>query len=117
MLPNWKASGIDKVYNFFIKKITSLHYILGEIILALIKEPECIPKWMYQGVTIMIPKKNTGLAGDFRPITCLSNFYKLMTKVINYELRNVIEANGLLSGNQLGTVRGAQGAKELGLLN
>jgi hypothetical protein len=117
MLPNWKSAGIDKVYNFFIKKITSLHYILSEIILGLIREPINIPVWMYEGVTIMIPKKNSGLPGDFRPITCLSNFYKIITKVINSELQEVIKAKGILSQNQLGTVRGAQGAKELGLVN
>jgi hypothetical protein len=44
-------------------------------------------------------------------------FYKIITKVINSELQEVIKAKGIFSQNQLGTVRGAQGAKELGLVD
>jgi hypothetical protein len=54
IIPNWKYAGIDKVYNFFIKKITSLHHILSEIILGLSIELINIPVWMYEGVIIMI---------------------------------------------------------------
>ncbi|KAK1348351.1 hypothetical protein LUQ84_002356 [Hamiltosporidium tvaerminnensis] len=31
-LPNWKAAGIDGIYNFFIKKLTTLHKYLYDIV-------------------------------------------------------------------------------------
>ncbi|TBU11952.1 hypothetical protein CWI38_0965p0020 [Hamiltosporidium tvaerminnensis] len=55
-LPNWKAAGIDGIYNFFIKKLTTLH------------------KYIYDIVKVM--------CSDYRPITCMSNLYKLTTKCV-----------------------------------
>ncbi|KAF9763183.1 Retrovirus-related Pol polyprotein from type-2 retrotransposable element R2DM, partial [Nosema granulosis] len=54
---------------------------------------------------------------DFRPITCMSNLYKLTTKCITKVMQILVEERGLLAENQLGTVRLVQGAKEQAMLN
>ncbi|KAK1351186.1 hypothetical protein LUQ84_000455 [Hamiltosporidium tvaerminnensis] len=47
----------------------------------------------------------------------MSNLYKLTTKCVTKVVHLEVERRGLLAENQLGTVRGVQGAKEQALLN
>ncbi|TBU13241.1 reverse transcriptase [Hamiltosporidium tvaerminnensis] len=54
---------------------------------------------------------------DYRPITFMSNLYKLTTKCVTKVVQLEVERRGLLAENQLGAVRGGQGAKEQALLN
>ncbi|TBU12858.1 reverse transcriptase [Hamiltosporidium tvaerminnensis] len=62
--------------------------------------------------------KAAGIDGsDYRPITCMSNLYKLTTKCVTKVVQLEVERRGLLAENQLGAVRGVQGAKEQALLN
>lgn len=70
-LTSWKASGIDGIYNFFIKRYSALHASLY----ALDKEtcmhnPE-VEDWFYRGITYLIPKGVPTQGGDFRTITCI----------------------------------------------
>ncbi|TBU09088.1 reverse transcriptase, partial [Hamiltosporidium tvaerminnensis] len=90
-LLNWIAAGIDDIYNFFIKKLTTLH------------------KYLYDIVKV--------ICSDYRPITCMSNLYKLTTKCVTKVVQIEVERRGYLAENQLGAVRGVQGAKEQALLN
>ena len=59
----------------------------------------------------MIPKCDNNKVNEVRPITCLSNLYKIMTKVITINLQYFVEVNNILSINQLGSVKQCQGAK------
>ncbi|TBU10710.1 reverse transcriptase, partial [Hamiltosporidium tvaerminnensis] len=102
-LPNWKAAGIDGIYNFFIKKLTTLHKYIYDI--------------FYCGLTHLILKGIPRRGSDYRPITCMSNLYKLTTKVVTKVVQLEVERRGLISKNQLGAVRGVRGAKEQALLN
>ncbi|KAK1349310.1 hypothetical protein LUQ84_001489 [Hamiltosporidium tvaerminnensis] len=47
----------------------------------------------------------------------MSNLYKLTTKCVTKVVQLEVERRGLLAENQLGAVRGVQGAKEQALLN
>ncbi|HEY4832379.1 MAG TPA: hypothetical protein VIH61_07480, partial [Waddliaceae bacterium] len=55
-LPNWKAAGIDGIYNFFIKKISSLHSVLYEVIKTICLSSQEEDTWFYKGLTYLIPK-------------------------------------------------------------
>ncbi|KAK1350017.1 hypothetical protein LUQ84_001004 [Hamiltosporidium tvaerminnensis] len=55
-LPNWKAAGIDCIYNFYIKKLTSLHKYLYDIVKAICLEGTPQADWYYRGLTYLIPK-------------------------------------------------------------
>ncbi|KAL6121332.1 hypothetical protein NUSPORA_01775 [Nucleospora cyclopteri] len=54
-LPNWKAASVDGEFNFFIKKIKSLHQPLCEVIKGIVVEGNEQPSWFYQGLTYLIP--------------------------------------------------------------
>ena len=117
-LPNWKTPGVDKVFNFFIKKCTALHDHLIAIVDNILKQPEGLPRWFYTGTTYLIPKAQSPTSpSEYRPITCMTNLYKVVTRLVARELRDFVEVNGILSENQLGTVRDSQGAKEQALIN
>ncbi|KAL6120521.1 hypothetical protein NUSPORA_02740 [Nucleospora cyclopteri] len=81
-LSNWKTAGVDGVFNFFIKKIKSLHQPLYEVIKEIIVEGNEQPSWFYQGLTYLIPKGTPSKGSDFRPITYMFNLYKLTTKCV-----------------------------------
>ncbi|OTF77350.1 hypothetical protein BLA29_002622 [Euroglyphus maynei] len=82
-LPAWKTPGHDCVHNFFIKKIKGLHTKLVEVIIEAVNEPDRIDPEMYVGTTYLIPKKeNASQPKELRPITCLPNIYKLISKVV-----------------------------------
>ncbi|KAL6120577.1 hypothetical protein NUSPORA_02671 [Nucleospora cyclopteri] len=116
-LPNWKAAGVDGVNNFFIKRIKSLHQPLYEIIKGIIVEAHEQLSWFYQGLTYLMTKGTPSKGSDFRPITCMSNLYKLTTKCVTQVMQLGVKKRKLLAENQLGTVRKVQGAKEQALLN
>ena len=49
-LPNWKTPGVDKLYNFFIKRCTALHDYLTEIVGETVRYAEGVPRWFYTGI-------------------------------------------------------------------
>ncbi|XP_029656130.1 uncharacterized protein LOC115230029 [Octopus sinensis] len=117
-LPDWKAPGCDGIYNFFIKRLESLHEFLCVEIKKIINGDYMPENWFYTGITYLIPKKNDcETPKDLRPITCMSTLYKLVTKCVNGKLSEFMDVFGLISDNQLGTRRQCQGAKEQALIN
>ena len=116
-LPSWKAPGPDGIYNFFIRKCTSLHTKIYEMIKKTCMSGEKVENWFYMGISHLIPKGIPKKGSDYRPITCMSNLYKLTTKCVTQVMQQVVEHRGLLSENQLGTVRMVQGAKEQSMIN
>ena len=50
----------------------------------------------------MIPKKDKPSASDYRPITCLNKFYKLITSVIDRFLQSHEEKYRLMQIDQRG---------------
>ena len=117
-LPNWKTPGHDHVHNFFIKKIHALHDKIKEIICEIISNPEIIDEEFYIGTTYLIPKvNNASQPNELRPITCLPNLYKLVSKVIASILARICDVNNIISINQMSTRRACQGAKQQALIN
>jgi hypothetical protein len=47
----------------------------------------------------------------------MSNLYKLTTKCVTLAIQSIVEEKGILSENQMRTVRRIQGAKEQALTN
>ncbi|OTF70839.1 Reverse transcriptase-like protein, partial [Euroglyphus maynei] len=117
-LSNWKATGPDCVYNFFIKKIHVLHPRICELVANSIMNPENLDDDLYVGNTYLIPKiENAKDPTQFRPITCLPNIYKLTSRVTNHILYDILDINESISKSQLGNRRRTQGAKEQVLIN
>ncbi|KAF7671359.1 hypothetical protein TCON_2786, partial [Astathelohania contejeani] len=81
-LLNWKAAGIDGIFNFFIKHVSSVHKYLYDIINDICLEGKVQTNWFYQDITYLIPKYNSSKESYFKPISCMSNLYKLTTKCV-----------------------------------
>lgn len=81
-LPAWRAAGCDGVYNFFIKRCTSIHKHLYEQVKRTCLGNEKAEEWFYRGITYLLPKGIPKVGSDHRPITCMSNLYKLTTKCV-----------------------------------
>ena len=86
-LANWKAPGIDQVQNFWIKHLKSLHTPLAQHLDSLVKNPSLTPKWMTKGKTSLAHKAGpTNVAKNYRPITCLPTYYKLLTRIFTDQI-------------------------------
>ncbi|KAG0435199.1 Retrovirus-related Pol polyprotein from type-1 retrotransposable element R2, partial [Dictyocoela muelleri] len=116
-LPNWKAAGIDRVYNFFIKNLKSIRKQLIKEIQRLCANPKEIPDIYFLTLTYMIPKNNSPKTSDFRTICCMSNIYKLISKVLTHNLYNILEINEVISFNQLGVRKNTMASKEQVIFN
>ncbi|TBU10333.1 reverse transcriptase, partial [Hamiltosporidium tvaerminnensis] len=75
-------AGIDGIYNFFILKLTTLHKYIYDIVKVICLEGTPQADWFYCGLTYLIPKGIPRRGSDYRPITCMSNLYKLTTKCV-----------------------------------
>ena len=117
-LPNWKAAGPDKVFNFFIKKLCSLHPVLIEAIADAVLNPELICESFYTGNSHLLAKVEVATEPEeLRPIMCLPSTLKLVNRVNTDLLYEYCTLNEVMSRNQLGTRRRCQGAKEQILIN
>ena len=72
--------------------------------------------WVFKGITYLILKGTPKHGSDFKPITCMSNLYKLTTTCVTKGMQFVVEQRGILSETQLGTVRIVQGSKEQAMI-
>ncbi|TBT96905.1 hypothetical protein CWI36_3282p0010, partial [Hamiltosporidium magnivora] len=104
-LPNWKAAGIDGIYNFFIKKLTTLHKYIYDIVKVICLEGTTQADWFYCRLKYLIPKGIPRRGSDYRPITCMLDLYKLTTKCVTKVVQLEVERQGLLAENQLGAVK------------
>ena len=104
-LPNWKAPGRDGVQGFWLKKMRGLHGRIAEQLNNILNKQEQLPEWPTFGGTILCLKDHSkGNAVDnFRPISCLSLMWKLMTGVIAEVMYKHLE--GILPEEQKGCRR------------
>lgn len=112
-LKNWKCPGIDGVQNFWIKKLHCIHGKMLELINKFIDNGESMPSYLCEGITTLIPKKqNLSNPADYRPITCLNTFYKVMTACIAENILRHCEENNILREEQKGCRKGSLACKE-----
>lgn len=112
-LHNWKSPGIDKIHNFWYKKLTTLHKFIAKNITEIILGKQNIPNFIATGITYMLPKiQNSTQPSQYRPITCLPTIYKIITATITKKITTHIEHHGVLAEEQKGCRRGHMGCKE-----
>ena len=115
---NWKSPGVDKLPNFWLKYITSLHSEVVSEYNLIMKEPEKTPEWLTRGTTHLLPKnETTENPKNYRPITCLSTTYKALTSILSNRTYQYLEENNLLPVEQKGCRRGSYGCKDQLLIN
>ena len=111
---NWKSPGPDSIHNFWIKKFSSIHCVLASQFQELLENPADIPLELCSGLTYMIPKSDkTDDPKEYRPITCLSTVYKLLTKILCEKINNHLNHHNIIAREQNGCRHGSKGTKEL----
>ena len=55
---NWKCPGPDKLPNFWIKQLTSLHEKMVKAFTKILRNPETAPDWRTTGHILLLPKKD-----------------------------------------------------------
>ncbi|XP_050550436.1 uncharacterized protein LOC118279092 [Spodoptera frugiperda] len=112
-LHNWKCPGIDKIHNYWFKKLDCLHKILAKNITEIILGKQNIPEFIATGITYMLPKTQyTAQPSQYRPITCLPTIYKIITSTITTKINKHIEQHHIIAEEQKGCRRGHMGCKE-----
>ena len=115
---NWKSPGIDMLPNFWLKYITSLHAELVKAFNVIMNIPERTPDWLTKGKTHLLAKNDkTEDPKNYRPITCLSTSYKILTSILSNRTYNFLEENNLLPIEQKGCRRNSYGCKDQLLIN
>ena len=112
-MASWKSPGPDGLHGYWLKNFTTVHARLVE---QLNEYPQhrMVPTWMTKGRTVLIIKdKEIGPAATkFRPITCLSLMWKLLTGVMSDEIYQHLESKRLLPSEQKGRQRNSRGTKD-----
>jgi hypothetical protein len=112
-LQNWKAPGPDKIHNFWWKHLPSSHSVLAKQLSYIITNQKQLPLFLMKGITYLIPKnEKIDDPKNYRPITCLSTLYKLITAVLSNLIYSHITENNILSEEQKGCRLNAMGCKE-----
>ena len=117
---NWKSPGKDKVSNFWLKHLVSLHEDLAKAYTKVIEHPEETPEWLTEGITHLLPKtEETKNPKNYRPITYLPTMYKIPTSIIAERtyMYPFLNEHQLLSSEQKGCKRGSYGCKDQLLMN
>ena len=115
---NFKKPGINKVPNFWLKKLRGLHDSYANCFTKIINCEMDAPDWFTTGTTSLLPKSNeTKKPNKYRPICCLPTAYKLLTGIIADAIYEHLDGGNFLDEEQKGCRRGRQGTKDQLLIN
>lgn len=112
-MSNWKTPGPDNLQNFWLKKFTGAHEALAKSFNKVIADPQTFPDKLATGNTNLLFKKGeTNDPRNYRPITCLSTTYKLLTSLIQEKMYRHFNSNDIIAPEQKGCIKGTMGCKE-----
>jgi len=82
------------------------------------ENPDVTPDWLTEEIMYLLPKsQETKNPKNYRPITCLTTMYKLLTSIINERIHSFLEQNLILPQEQKGCKRNSYGCKDQLLIN
>ena len=114
----WKSPGVDKIPNFWLNCLTSTHKQMALNFTNILQNPETAPEWLIEGTTYLLPKsQETQNPQNYRPITCLTTTYKILTSTITERMYTFLEENSILPQGQKGCKRNSYGCKDQLLMN
>ena len=98
--------------------LTSTHKALTHTLSQIMKNSEDRPQWLAYGITYLLAKvSETNNPKNYRPITCLSTPYKLLTSIITECTNSFPEQKELLPCKQKGSQKESYGSKDQLLIN
>jgi hypothetical protein len=109
----WKAAGPDRIQGYWYKRFTTLHEVIIKCYSGTLRTGET-PAWLTSGRTVLIPKDPAkgNAHSNYRPITCLSTAWKLLTGMIAEVIHEYLSTSDLIPWEQKGCAKGSRGAKE-----
>ena len=109
-MKNWTAPGPDMIHTYWLKKLTSLHRRLACQMEKLVAEGDH-PSWLTQGRTVLVMKdpQQGSIPSNYRPITCLSTTWKLLSGIIADKIQDHMD--GYMHQAQKGIGGGSRGSK------
>lgn len=111
---NWKSPGLDQIQNYWLKHFTNIHPVLACQFQHCIQNPSELPKFLTKGITYMLPKnEKIDNPASYRPVTCLSTMYKLLTSILKNKIYDHIQQHNILCKEQNGVRPQSNGCKEL----
>ncbi|XP_044759165.1 uncharacterized protein LOC123316918 [Coccinella septempunctata] len=111
---NWAAPGSDKLHNYWWKYFNSVQDKLALLLQEALNNPASVPGFFTQGITYLIPKDGDRKdPKNYRPITCLSSVYKILTGVLTKYINGHIRKHHLMTEEQGGCRERSKGCKEL----
>ena len=115
---NWKAPGHDKIPNFWLKSMPTIHTYLAQCFNQCVEQTEEMPEWIVRGKTTLLPKsEKTTDASQYRPITCLTTMWKCLTGMIGEKIATFMNENSMLAVEQQGGIKKSYGTKTQLLIN
>ena len=69
---NWSTPGKDKICNYWIKGLGSMHELLGRVLEQFINRQIAIPNWFTGGGTVMLNKDGEESAANHAGLNGLS---------------------------------------------
>ena len=82
------------------------------------RSPENTPVWLMQGATYVLPKNSeTRNRKNYRPITCLTTMYKLLTSILTERIYHFLDKHNILPLEQKGCRGNSYGCKDQLLIN
>lgn len=110
---NWKAPGVDKVHNYWYKYFPAIHPKMVQLINEMIAKPTTQPEFLTKGITYLIPKGgNPQDPAKYRPITCLTTLYKIITACLTNKIVKYCDEQNILAEQQKGCKKFSLGCKE-----
>ena len=114
----WKSAGIDQVSNYWLNSLHKGYYILASLLSDTIKNMEDSLALLAEWVIYLLPKTNdTVNPKNYRPITCLSTTYKLLTLIITERMYLFMDANDFFCIEQKDCRKGSYVCEDCFLIN
>ena len=109
-MPNWETPGPDNVLGYWLKNLTPLHE-KSVVYLQDCLDSGVVPGWLTRGRTVVIQKDKAkgNTASNYRPITCLTLVWKLLTCILANEIYGYLEKKMLLPENRRGVDESVRG--------
>jgi len=110
---NFKAAGPDGIQNILLKRLKNLHHSIIMCFNKLLVR-STIPKELVAGRTILLQKSDTDRfdVTNYRPITCLSNVWKIFSACLSNQIYNHLQRNKILPNEQKGCIKRSMGTVE-----